>query len=111
MPEPIWDSAAEIQSLAHARALISQMPPTTILLRTPERGLAVFGSNYWLAVMTALSKEFDMHDIQLIVDAAESPGLAQNAIADGHRYVRFTGNAEVKIKLRDIAAAGQVLLL
>ena len=111
MSSVTWENALEIQSFAHARTLISQIPPTTILLRTPERGLAVFGSNYWLAIMKVLSDEFDAQDYQLIVDAADSAGLAQNAIADGHRYVRFTGDVQVKEKLQLIAAAsGSVLI-
>lgn len=113
MPDISWQNALEIQSIVHARDLLSKLPTNVydIILRSPEQALATTGSRYWLALLISLQKEFPQRNIHLIVDAGDAAGRAQGAISDGHLYVRFTGDTAVKEKLSQIAQTSQCILI
>lgn len=108
---PDWGKALEITSLTQARTLLQTLSQNTVLLKSPERALITTGSNYWLALLGTLRAEFPHLKFSFIIDAGDAAGLAQGAIADGHAYIRFTGGAEVKEKLQQIAtmSGGMVL--
>lgn len=113
MREISWSAALEIHSLKHAQEQLSHLAAggADVLLKSPEGALSNTGSRYWLALLTQLQATFPTFTLHLIVDAGDASGLAQGAIADGHRYIRFTGNNAVKNKLQKIATASGCTLL
>lgn len=112
MVELTWNHAIEVTDAHTAMdAVNAQAPNHSISLKTPEGGLFTLGSRYWLAVGTKLIREFPNHRITIIVDAGEDAGIAMGAIADGHKAVRFTGDAQTFEKLAQMATSNQTILL
>ena len=99
-----WDDATEITDVfAAIKHIDASDADALITLRTEEDGLLNLGSRYWLAVANKLLKDYPEHKMVLMVDAGDNAGLVQGALADGHQYVRFTGDDEAFTALADIA--------
>ena len=105
MADIFWNDAIEIADVFVAIKHIDEQDENKLItLRTEEDGLLNLGSRYWLAVANKLLSDYPEHKLVLIVDAGDNAGLVQGALADGHQYVRFTGDDEAFNALADVAA-------
>ncbi len=96
-----------VHSLEHARAALAassalNLPVT--LQGAPGAGTYA-GPTWFLALIAEAHAAYPGAEVAAIIDCADEAGSALAALRAGCRRVRFTGRADVRARLAEIAAA------
>jgi len=94
-----------IHSLADARAALAAAQalnvPVTLVSAEGAGGYA--GASWFKALIDAAAAEFPAVALTAVLDCADEPGTALNALRHGIKRLRFTGAAAPRRRLKDIA--------
>jgi hypothetical protein len=94
-----------IHSLADARAALAAARalnvPVTLVSAEGAGGYA--GASWFKALIDAAAGEFPAVALTAVLDCADEPGTALNALRHGIKRLRFTGAAAPRRRLKDIA--------
>jgi fructose/tagatose bisphosphate aldolase len=96
-----------VHSPAHAKAALAAaaaLQKPVILLSAPGAG-AMTGPRWFLALVAQAARDYPAAQYEVVLDCADEPGMVLAALRAGVKRVRFTGAAQVRTKLVEIAAA------
>jgi hypothetical protein len=96
-----------VHSLGHATAALeaaSALHRPVTLASAPGAG-CYMGPRWFLALVAAARAACPAADADCVLDCADEPGTVLGALRAGAKRVRFTGRADVRAKLADIARA------
>jgi fructose/tagatose bisphosphate aldolase len=94
-----------IHSLADARAALAaaQALKVPVTLVSAEGAGGYAGASWFKALVDAAAAEFSEVVLTAVLDCADEPGTALNALRHGIKHLRFTGAAAPRRRLKDIA--------
>jgi hypothetical protein len=100
-------TAITIHGLTDARAALAaaQALRVPVTLISGPGGGSYAGPGWFNAVVHEACAVFPDVSVTAILDCDDAPGHAVGAFRAGTKAVRFTGRADVAVKLRDIAAS------
>lgn len=91
------------------KALLAHRPSPLLLQTAP--GMLNYAGSLYIKKMEEAARAQSATTFTLIVDAGDDAGLAQGALRDGHRFLKFSGDTSVKQKLMSIAAQYKAVIL
>ena len=101
-----------VHSLADARAALAAAAAlgTPVTLTSAPGAGCYAGPRWFLALAAAAAREFPDARYDAVLDCADEPGTVLAALRAGCKRVIFTGAAEARQKLAEIAAASGAAL-
>jgi hypothetical protein len=95
-----------VHSLEHALAALAAAAAlgTPVTLMSAAGAGAYAGPRWFLALVAEAAREFPGAQYEAVLDCADEPGTVLAALRAGCKRVRFTGGAEPRAKLAEIAA-------
>ncbi|MGH7089242.1 MAG: hypothetical protein ACREFQ_10100, partial [Stellaceae bacterium] len=96
-----------VHSLREAEAVLAAAVcvGVPVMLASAAHAGCYVGPRWFLALFAAASATHPAADAECLIDCADEPGTAFAALRAGAKRVRFTGRAELRAKLAEIAEA------